>query len=96
MANQLDSSAWAASKRALEEVAADARVLQTVDLGRKARVHALAIYVDAIPPLLKFSSPSDGALLNVVRPAFALSYSDVGSGVDPTTLVFQRGSQIPT
>ena len=67
---------------------------QTVDLGHNARVHALALYVDAIAPTISFTTPLDGALLNVVRPAFTLNYGDVGSGVNPATLAFHRGTSV--
>ncbi|MFN7942390.1 MAG: RHS repeat-associated core domain-containing protein [Thermoanaerobaculia bacterium] len=43
---------------------------------------------DVTPPTLAFTAPGEGATVTTARPPFSLSYSDSGSGVDPTTFAF--------
>ena len=51
--------------------------------------HALGpmtLYVDTIPPVLTLVSPAAGTYTNKPQLPLSFSYSDVGSGVDPSTL----------
>ena len=45
---------------------------------------------DSTPPTIAFLEPAQGAALADSRPRLRLSYSDVGSGVDTTTLAITR------
>ncbi len=51
--------------------------------------HALgpmALYVDTIPPVLTLVGPAAGTYTNQPQLPLSFTYSDVGSGVDPSTL----------
>ena len=50
----------------------------------------MALYVDAIPPVLTLVSPAVGTYTNKPQLPLSFSYSDVGSGVDPDTLTIQN------
>lgn len=55
--------------------------------------HALgpmALYVDTIPPVLTLVAPPVGTYTNKPQLPLSFSYSDVGSGVDPSTLTIQN------
>ncbi|MBU6469671.1 MAG: hypothetical protein KGQ68_03140, partial [Gammaproteobacteria bacterium] len=59
-------------------------------------IHHVALYVDTIPPTVSITSPVDGLYTNHPQLALALAYSDVGSGVDPSTIkVTNDGVTIP-
>ena len=49
-------------------------------------IHGIALYVDTVPPSISLSAPTDGDYSNNNLPTFALHYSDIGSGVDPSSV----------
>lgn len=59
-------------------------------------VHHVALYVDTIPPTITFTAPKDLSYTNHDQPSFSLTWSDIGSGVDPSTLVITGdGASLP-
>jgi RHS repeat-associated protein len=50
----------------------------------------MALYVDTIPPVLTLVAPPVGTYTNKPQLSLSFSYSDVGSGVDPSTLTIQN------
>ncbi|HEV8629040.1 MAG TPA: hypothetical protein VGV61_01900, partial [Thermoanaerobaculia bacterium] len=44
---------------------------------------------ETTPPTIAFTAPTEGATVTTPRPVLQLGYSDVGSGVDPSTLTLQ-------
>jgi RHS repeat-associated protein len=54
----------------------------------------LQVFVpESIPPLIEFESPLEAEAVDTLRPVIELSYSDVDSGVDPSTLVLSADGQ---
>jgi RHS repeat-associated protein len=49
-------------------------------------MHSLALYVDTVAPTVSITSPTDKSDINNNQPAITLSYSDAGSGVDPSQI----------
>lgn len=84
-----DLSVWVASHKKLWHISADGRFLRTVDFHHGPPIRDLALSVDTTPPVLIFTAPSAGAVLNTRTPDLALRYSDVGQGIDPQTLRMQ-------
>jgi hypothetical protein len=59
-------------------------------------LHHVALYVDTIPPTVSITSPTDGLYTNKPQLPIVLTYSDVGSGVDPSSIkVTNDGVNIP-
>ncbi len=48
---------------------------------------------DTIPPVVAFTAPQVGSLLNTTTPVIEVSYSDLGVGIDPGTLHLQANAQ---
>ena len=64
------------------------QVLQTRPFG-SARLRAVVLYTNLLPPTLAFTTPPANALLNTDQPVLTLSVSDTGQGVDPSTVQLQ-------
>ncbi len=47
-----------------------------------------------VPPQLSFTSPAEGSVLNTATPMISLSFSDVGTGVDTSTLEIKANSTV--
>ncbi|MDA2924655.1 Ig-like domain-containing protein, partial [Acidobacteria bacterium AH-259-L09] len=96
-ADPLDASVWVATKKGLAKVSADGEVLQILEWRsskkKKVRARDVALYVDLIPPEIAFTSPGAGAFIKDSTPVIDVSYSDTGSGVDPSTLHIEMGAQ---
>lgn len=58
-------------------------------------IEQIALYVDTVPPVLTLATPAPGTYTNQKTPALGFSYSDVGSGVDPSTLTFVSAAGQP-
>ncbi|MHB8425962.1 MAG: Ig-like domain-containing protein, partial [Gammaproteobacteria bacterium] len=59
-------------------------------------IHHVVLYVDTIPPTVSIASPTNGLYTNHPQLPLVLTYSDVGSGVDPSTLrVTNDGVAVP-
>jgi len=85
VADPADLSAWAAEKRQLVHVGPQGDIRHRLELD-KTKIHALGLYVDRIAPALSFTAPVSGSYLSSKQPVLNLTYSDIGSGVDPATL----------
>lgn len=86
VADPADLSAWAADKRRLVHVGPQGDTRHRLDLD-ETKIHALALYVDRIAPTISFTAPASGSYLSSKQPVLNLTYSDIGSGVDPASLV---------
>ena len=86
----LDGSVWAASKEQVAHVSAAGKILRSPESTgfkrKKGRIRYLALYVDMIAPLIAITSPPPGLLTNNPRPVLRLTLTDIGEGVDPSTL----------
>lgn len=64
--------------------------------GEDRGIRRLALYVDTTPPTVSITAPLAGAYTNHNKPTLALSYSDIGSGVDVTSVaVTSNGANLP-
>lgn len=86
VADPADLSAWAADKRRLVHVGPQGGTRHRLELD-DTKIHALALYVDRIAPTISFTAPASGSYLSNKQPVLNLTYSDIGSGVDPASLV---------
>jgi hypothetical protein len=94
VADPVDLSLWAASTTALWHVSAQGQILHTADLYTGPPIQDLTLYVDTLAPLLTITAPANGAAATIA-PSIELSYSDVGSGVDTSTLLLEaNGSNL--
>jgi RHS repeat-associated protein len=90
----LDASVWVASKEEVGHVSATGEVLKIGKKkskgfkNKKGRVRDLALYVDVMPPQIALAAPL-GVLTNNSRPVLMLSLTDIGEGVEPSTLGFE-------
>lgn len=84
-ADPSDRSAWVASQKQVAHVNIEGQVQHSLTL--KDRIRALALYADVIPPSLDITSPVDGSYLNSKTPLLHFSFSDIGIGVNPVSLV---------
>ena len=92
-ADPLDDSVWAASKDQVAHVSAAGKILQSPESKgfrrKKGRIRDLALYVDILAPQVAITSPPPGVLTNNPRPVLMLTLTDIGEGVDPSTLDFK-------
>ncbi|AZT84803.1 hypothetical protein EHN06_15270 [Marinobacter sp. NP-4(2019)] len=89
-ADPADGSAWVAGKDTTFHIGNDGLVeREYTGAGHWSPVRAIALYRDTIPPELMIEAPEEGAYLGASRPGLEFSYSDVGIGVDPATLVIE-------
>ncbi len=93
VADPLDGSVWVASKEQVAPVSAAGKILQSPESTgfkrKKGRVRDLALYVDMFAPEIAFIAPPQGVLTNNPRPVLMLTLTDIGEGVDPSTLDFE-------
>src|SRR6202023_2216723 len=52
-------------------------------------IRGLAVYADLIPPQLQLILPVSGSFISSHTPTLGVSYSDIGAGVDASSLAFQ-------
>jgi RHS repeat-associated protein len=91
-----DGSAWAASEHEVAHASAAGQLLRVVEFDPPAKIRSLAIYADLIPPQLQIVSPAAGSYVTARTPTLQVSYGDIGSGVDATSLAFTvAGSALP-
>src|ERR1700688_1025334 len=91
-----NGDAWLANERAVAQVDAGGQLVRALQFQPPVHIWDLALYADVIPPQLAITAPADGSYLNRKTPAITVTYSDVGSGVDPSTLAFTaNGSPLP-
>lgn len=100
VADVLNQSAWVANARHLRQYGSNGSFIKEAALslpsGNGQAVQRLGIYVDTIPPTVSITAPQSGAYTNHNKPTLVLSYSDIGSGVDPTTVaVISNGVGLP-
>ena len=90
VADPLNGSVWVASKEQVAHVSAAGKILQSLESKgskrRKGRIRDLALYLDLMAPQVAITSPPPGVLINNPRPVFMLTLTDIGEGVDPSTL----------
>ncbi|MBI4454589.1 MAG: SMP-30/gluconolactonase/LRE family protein [Acidobacteria bacterium] len=85
VAHTRNLSVWVATELALSHINAVGQVLYRLEF-KGPVIEDLTLYQDTIPPVIRFTAPANGAFINTKTPNFRLSYSDVGSGVNPATL----------
>jgi|HubBroStandDraft_3_1064219.scaffolds.fasta_scaffold00489_4 RHS repeat-associated protein len=86
-----DGSAWVASGRAVVHVDPAGVVRHRVEIDRPFACRDLAAYADVYPPTLSIRSPQPGSFVRSHTPALELSWSDIGLGVDASTLAVSAG-----
>jgi ligand-binding sensor domain-containing protein len=89
-ADSVDCSVWVLGNRLLSHVDVEGEIL---DLGNPDpgtgdgdSARALALYRDLTAPTLQITAPAHQSYVNSATPVIKLSYSDVGSGVAPSSL----------
>ncbi len=92
-ADPADLSVWAATKTKLKHIDVAGTTLLTRAFSLP-RIRDLVLYRDTISPELSFTSPAEGAVLNTATPTIGLSYSDIGTGVDTSTLVIKANDAV--
>lgn len=93
VADPSDSSVWVASATALRHLSLGGQQIHALTLVPNQGVGlvlAQALYADIIPPTLTITAPSPGSYLNTAMPGVEVIYSDVGIGVDPSTLLLEE------
>lgn len=83
-----NGDAWVANDRAVAQVDAGGHLVRAFQFQPPVHIWDLALYADVIPPQLAITAPADGSYLNSKTPTISVTYSDVGSGVNPATLAF--------
>lgn len=86
-ADPQEGGAWVAREKHLRHIATDGRVLLDTRLPKSIR--ALASNSDTIAPDLSITLPQDASYVNTKTPAIELAFSDIGTGVDTSTLLIQ-------
>lgn len=86
----LDQSCWAAEQHAVTHFGGSGQLLYHHNFSLEQKtIFSLSLFSDDIPPAIGVLSPVDGAWINTNRPTLAVIYSDIDSGVDPSTLSFR-------
>jgi RHS repeat-associated protein len=88
VADPADGSAWAASEHEVAHAGTGGQLLRVVDFQPPADIQGLALYADLIPPQLQIVLPAAGSSVNRPTPTLQVNYSDLGSGIDATSLAF--------
>ncbi|HXO27143.1 MAG TPA: Ig-like domain-containing protein, partial [Thermoanaerobaculia bacterium] len=88
VADPADGSAWAASEHEVAHAGSGGQLLRVVDFQPPADIQGLALYADLVPPQLQIVLPAAGSYVNTQTPALQVTYGDIGSGVDATSLAF--------
>lgn len=86
-----DGSLWIASQQYLRHYSPSGIILSELVLvsdTNQGRLWSLDMYIDDLPPTVRFVTPAEGTLTNNNLLPFLLEYSDVGIGTDPTTIAF--------
>jgi RHS repeat-associated protein len=83
-----NGDAWVANDSAVAQVDAAGQLVRAFQFQPPVHILDLALYADVIPPQLAITAPADGSYLNRKTPTITVTYSDVGTGVDPATLAF--------
>ncbi len=83
-----NGDAWVANDRAVAQVDTGGHLVRAFQFQPPVHIWDLALYADVIPPQLAITAPADGSYLGSKTPTIAITYSDIGSGVNPTTLAF--------
>ena len=90
VADPLDGSVWVGSKEQVAHVSAAGKILQSPESRgfkrKQGRIRDLALYLDFLAPQVAITSPPPGVLTNNPRPVLRLTLTDIGEGVDPSTL----------
>jgi len=90
VADPLDGSVWVGSKEQVAHVSAAGKILQSPESRgfkrKQERIRDLALYLDFLAPQVAITSPPPGVLTNNPRPFLRLTLTDIGEGVDPSTL----------
>lgn len=84
-----NDNAWVANDTAVAQVDAVGHLVRAFQFQPPVHIWDLALYADVIPPQLTFTAPADGSYLNTKTPTLKVTYTDIGSGVNPATLAFQ-------
>ncbi len=61
-------------------------IMNKVYMPSNLKLFNLAVYHDAVPPLIEISAPTNGELVQSLTPTIELTFSDTGLGVDEQTL----------
>jgi len=97
-ADPTGAAAWALSGDFLFQIDPAGQIVRTLrlrDFGPGTRGNDLAAWADVLAPLITFTAPVDGAVLNLTRPTLELAWSDRGIGVDPASLLIEaNGSAV--
>lgn len=92
-ADPLDLTVWVSTKKIVKHIDGQGKVLMTTSF-KKPSILDLLLYRDTIAPELQFTSPSEGSIVNTATPAITLRYSDIGVGVDTSTLVIKANDAV--
>ena len=87
-ADPVDHTLWLVQGSTRRHYRLTGQVRQTRTFG-SAKLRAVVVYTDLLPPTLAFTTPLANALLNTNHPALTLRYGDSGQGSDPDTLQLQ-------
>ncbi|HXO43258.1 MAG TPA: Ig-like domain-containing protein [Thermoanaerobaculia bacterium] len=88
VADPTDGAAWAATEHEVAHAGSGGQLLRVVDFQPPADIQGLALYADLIPPQLQIALPAAGSYVNRPTPTLQVTYSDLGSGIDATSLAF--------
>ncbi len=87
-----NSSVWVANnQRLIKNISLFGAIQHNLTLQQDIR--ALALYADMLPPVISLASPTPGSVTNNNKSTIQVTYSDVGIGVDSTTLSMQVNGQ---
>ena len=92
-ADLLDGSVWVASKEHVAHVSSSGKISQSLESRgfkrKKGRIQDLALYLDILAPQVAITFPPPGVLTHNPRSVLMLTLTDIGEGVNPSTLEFQ-------
>jgi RHS repeat-associated protein len=92
-----NGDAWVANEQAVAQVDAGGQLVHAFRFQPPVHIWDLALYADVIPPQLAITAPTDGSYLSRKAPTITVTYSDIGTGVNPATLAFTvNGSPLQT
>lgn len=87
----MDGSLWLATQQHLGHYRPDGTVIDRLAFAgpdHAGRLWSLDMYIDDIPPSVRFALPEPGTLTNNNQLPFVLEYNDVGIGTNPATIAF--------
>lgn len=95
-ADSLDHSVWVANALHLRHYGSNGGFITEATLsvgpGNGNGLDQVGLYVDTVPPTVSISAPADGTYTNHNQPTLTLTYSDIGSGVDSTSVAVTNGA----